>query len=300
MWRQDYVSWEDEPGSPGNRIMRLRASTAGSGETTHQSEVRTSALRFLEGTYCARVYFSDAPRLDTPQPSVQTFFAINTLGECDLDYGEVDFEYLPNDSFGDPCTGEPALHMTTWETWDDAGTNHPRCFAAANPLSNVSCGSREGWHTLCFVVGGGQVRYFIDGMESAVHAGSHYPETSMRISFNHWFVASGLVPTGEPAEYAMGVDWVYHARNASLNPNDVVARVAELRSRAVPRLDTLDCSSTPGDLDGDGDADLADFAALATCLTGPCGGIGPTPCGCVDLDGDYDVDLADFARFARK
>jgi hypothetical protein len=53
----------------------------------------------------------------------------------------------------------------------------------------------------------------------------------------------------------------------------------------------------PGDLDGDGDCDLGDYAPLAACMEGP--GVYSPP-GCVaatDLDQDWDADLADFALF---
>ena len=57
-----------------------------------------------------------------------------------------------------------------------------------------------------------------------------------------------------------------------------------------------------GDLDGDGDVDLADYAVFAACVGGP--GVAAPPSGCsafqfqaADLDGDDDVDLADFAAF---
>jgi len=52
----------------------------------------------------------------------------------------------------------------------------------------------------------------------------------------------------------------------------------------------------PGDLDGDGDVDLDDYATLAGCLLGPGGGLG-TDCDSADLDGDGDVTLLDYARF---
>ena len=44
----------------------------------------------------------------------------------------------------------------------------------------------------------------------------------------------------------------------------------------------------PGDLDGDGDADLADYEIMASCMTGP------LELGAADLDDDGDVDLEDF------
>ena len=48
----------------------------------------------------------------------------------------------------------------------------------------------------------------------------------------------------------------------------------------------------PGDTDGDGDVDLADFLAFSRCFTGA-GRIYPPECHSADLDGDTDIDLAD-------
>ena len=49
----------------------------------------------------------------------------------------------------------------------------------------------------------------------------------------------------------------------------------------------------PGDLDGDGDADMADFVLFQQCLTGPAGNL-QGPCQDADLEGDGDADLRDF------
>ncbi|MBU0640930.1 MAG: hypothetical protein KKB50_18865, partial [Planctomycetes bacterium] len=51
-----------------------------------------------------------------------------------------------------------------------------------------------------------------------------------------------------------------------------------------------------GDIDGDGDWDMDDFAILAGCLAGPELEY-PPDCDAADLDSDTDVDLADFAEF---
>ena len=55
-----------------------------------------------------------------------------------------------------------------------------------------------------------------------------------------------------------------------------------------------------GDLDGDGDVDIDDFAIFAGCMAGPDVIEAPAACDPVDFvyadfDNDEDVDLADFS-----
>ena len=59
----------------------------------------------------------------------------------------------------------------------------------------------------------------------------------------------------------------------------------------------------PGDIDGDGDADLDDHLSFDDCLTGPCG-VPPDEtayndpcCVAVDFDADGCITLRDFGGF---
>ncbi len=51
-----------------------------------------------------------------------------------------------------------------------------------------------------------------------------------------------------------------------------------------------------GDVDRDGDTDLADAAGFVVCMEGPGIEVGPE-CAPADIDGDRDVDVKDFAAF---
>ena len=61
---------------------------------------------------------------------------------------------------------------------------------------------------------------------------------------------------------------------------------------------TISFICPPGDLDCDGDVDLADFNAFTDCMSGP-NATPPGDCEDADLDTDADVDLHDFAEFQR-
>jgi hypothetical protein len=65
---------------------------------------------------------------------------------------------------------------------------------------------------------------------------------------------------------------------------------------------SFDPEPTPGNIDGDCEIDLDDYAAFSTCLAGP--DVTTPPPGCpladfekADMDGDSDADLDDFAWF---
>ncbi|HUU83896.1 MAG TPA: hypothetical protein VM243_10365 [Phycisphaerae bacterium] len=86
--------------------------------------------------------------------------------------------------------------------------------------------------------------------------------------------------------------------------NNWHAMVGYGRTTASPNYDRgYIVTPPPGDADHDGDLDLADFAELAGCVSGPVGGAGfvtPSEACLRTFDftpGDGDVDLADVGRF---
>jgi hypothetical protein len=61
----------------------------------------------------------------------------------------------------------------------------------------------------------------------------------MSINFNLWFIDGGFNGTDTLREYQEDIDWVFHATNISLMPDEITAKVAELRNTSVTFQDTV-------------------------------------------------------------
>jgi hypothetical protein len=72
--------------------------------------------------------------------------------------------------------------------------------------------------------------------------------------------------------------------------------LAVVQAAAGPAFATDPCPFTCGDLDGDGQINLADFFAFANCMGQPPDS--SQECLCADMDGSGAVDLHDFALFS--
>ena len=214
----------------GSSVMSMTASTNGSGSGTTQSEVYQEQ-NFYEGTYATRMKFSDTPESGSDGDElVQTFFTITPLNApMDPDYGELDFEYLPNGGWGEPSN---ILYTTTWETYQ----NEPW---VADNIHTEQRTSFAGWHDLVIQVASGRVKYFVDGNLFADHGDRYYPETPMSINFNLWFISGGLVGSPGDRAYQERVDWVYFAENEVVSPAQVTSRVSGYRTSGVSHVDTV-------------------------------------------------------------
>jgi hypothetical protein len=231
----DSLSFVDDPAGGGNRLVRMTAAT--DGKTTQQAQL-CHQRKYLEGTYAARVRFSDGP-VSGPDGDqvVETFYTIAPLkAPLDPDYSEQDFEYLPNGGWG----GEDlTLHTTTWETFRP----EPQWLQVS--VSNARRGSLAGWHTLVLQIANHEVRYFLDGKPLATHGEPYYPEERMSINFNLWFIREGPIASQERRVYTEDVDWVFHAAGSVLAPSEVERQVTALRAAAVSFRDTVPATQPP-------------------------------------------------------
>jgi len=236
-WLEEGVSLLKDPSDANNRILRMTSSTDGTPADTTQTQI-CHQRKYLEGTYAARVRFTDGP-VSGPDGDqvVQSFYTISPLkAPMDPDYSELDFEYLPNGGWG---INGPTLYATTWETFSpEPNWKKDNVFQTAN-------GNQGGWHVLVTQVLDQKVRYFVDGKSFAEHGGNYYPEDTMSINFNLWFIRDGMIKSGERRKYQEDIDWVFFQSGVALTPEQVEAAVAKLRRDSVRFRDTVTPKSPP-------------------------------------------------------
>jgi hypothetical protein len=83
------------------------------------------------------------------------------------------------------------------------------------------------------------VKYFIDGKLLAEHGDRFYPESLMSINFNRWFIRDGMTKEQAARTYHEDIESVFHEANTFLTAEQVDAKVASLRRKAVRFKDTV-------------------------------------------------------------
>jgi len=84
-----------------------------------------------------------------------------------------------------------------------------------------------------------KVRYFVDGTLFAEHGDQYYPEDTMSINFNLWFIRDGMMKSTERRQYQEDIDWVFFQANTALTPQQVEAAVAALWRSSKGFRDTV-------------------------------------------------------------
>ncbi|MDR6593451.1 glycoside hydrolase family 16 protein [Saccharothrix longispora] len=224
------------PSVEGEQVAQLSASTDGTNAGTSQAELVQQERRFGHGTYASRVRFTDAPITGADGDHVmQAYLTITPLrGDDDPLYSQLSFtEYTPNGAWGgrDPLRSHASVHTIRSEPYeaDQAVTSTPGGFG--------------GWHTVVTQVGGGHVRYHVDGVLVADHVDdgkgrSVLPRQPMSLNYNLWFIdLEGH--RGGVSTYVQQVDWTYYAQDELVAPADVQGQVAAHRAASSARVDTL-------------------------------------------------------------
>ena len=230
-WSEAGVTIVKDPDQSNNQIVRMTSSTDGTSANTTQTQI-CHQRKYLEGTYAARVRFTDKPVAGPGGDQiVQSFYTIAPLkAPMDPDYSELDYEYLPNGGWG---IDGPTLYATTWETFS------PEPNWKKDNVFKTESGSQAGWHTLVTQVLDQKVRYFVDGKLFVEHGGNYYPEDTMSINFNLWFIRDGMSQAKEKRQYQEDIDWVFFQSGVALTPEQIDAAVADMRRKKVKFKDTV-------------------------------------------------------------
>lgn len=225
-WNPDNISF---PRVDGHRSLQLQLTTDGTATGTTESEFVRSSDTAREGTYMARIKFSDAPvRGPDGDHLNETFFAISPLAyDCDPTYSETDFsEYLPNGGWGYPT------HLNSETTWYTTGAT------CSDSVENDQDVSLAGWHTIMATVSGGHVRYYVDGTLVADHSGKYFPRQDMAIDFNMWLIDVTGHGSSGVSVWHEDVDYVYYAQDTVLRQAQVEHQVRDLRRHHVEFRDS--------------------------------------------------------------
>ena len=221
-WVGSLISFPD---GPVNKVLRLKAEINNS--NLIQSELNYDKYNMFEGTYAARVYYTNEPDSGNDGARlVQAGFWL--MGDYNKTkgsefYSECDFEYLPNGGWG---FDEPVMHYTTWyndETRDNVHNDDHRDF--------------KYWHTVLIVVSEGHVKYYDGAVLLADHSGKFYPRTKMNILSNLWFLDN--VDKTINSIYHIDVDWVFYVQNKVLTVEQVNSEINKLRDAGVYRRNEI-------------------------------------------------------------
>jgi hypothetical protein len=213
------------------KVMNLRLTTDGTAAGTRETEIQSTAQKFKNGTYAARVKFNDTPTGGPDGDHVnQTFFTFTPLkAPMDPDYSEQDFEYLPNGGWGET---QNIMYETSWETYN------PDPWNAVN-THGQQYGSLDGWHNLQITIDNTSITYYIDGQAVATHGEPYLPEGGQFIDFNHWLIDLAGQTSSTSRSYNEQVDYVYFVKDQVLTPAQVTSQVAGLRSAGTAFKDTV-------------------------------------------------------------
>ncbi|UOB18377.1 carbohydrate-binding protein [Abyssalbus ytuae] len=234
-YSQNNVSFVNDPDSSGNRLVTLSTTVNGQTKATTHSRIETSGFEYFEGTYSARVYFSDLP-YTYKDANIQTFYTIvsSSLGTDGSRYSELDFEYMAADKWG-ISEDNKVLYLTAWNRYiADPWQAWKRYFSYEQ--------SFEGWHVFTVsCTDGVNVKFWIDNeymgaMSTTDNDGTPvYPRSPMQVAFANWIWNNVTGNSTTNRTTTMKVDWVLFYKDQEVTPQQVQELVGNYRLQGLQR-----------------------------------------------------------------
>lgn len=219
--------------------MTLATTVVGQTNSITHSRIQTQGFEYFEGTYSARVYFSELP-FHYHDANIQTFYTIvsHDLSGDGSKYSELDFEYMAADKWGAPSDdNKQTMYLTSWNRY----VAEPNWQAWKRYWSEQK--SYEGWHTLVVSCNDGvNVKYWMDGMFITSMSltdndgTSVYHRSPMRIAFANWIWNNVIGDSTDVRKTEMKVDWVLFNKGVELNSVEVVELVEEYKKEGIKRI----------------------------------------------------------------
>ena len=235
LYQRNNIQFKADPTNPSNKLMTLATTVNGQTKAITHSRIETQGYEYFEGTYAARVYFSETP-FGYKDANIQTFYTIvgSNLSGDGSKYSELDFEYMAADKWG-ISENNQVMYLTSWNRYiADPWQAWKRYWSEKK--------SYAGWHT--FVVSctdGKNVNYYMDGqfitsMATTDNDGtSVYPRSMMQVAFANWVWNSVIGASTDSRSTTMEVDWVLFQKNTALTPAQVNTQVSTFRTQGVQR-----------------------------------------------------------------
>jgi hypothetical protein len=234
-YSKNNITFITDPDQPTNKLMTLSATVNGTSKATTHARIETSGYDYFEGTYAARVYFSETP-YTYKDANIQTFYTIvdYTLGGDGSKYSEIDFEYMAADQWG-TSTNKQVLYMTSWNRYIADPWQAWKAYFA--PVK-----SYQGWHTLVTsATDKMNVKFWVDGVYIGQKSitdndgTSVYPRSNMQVAFANWIWNNKVGSSSSNRTTTMQVDWVMYYKNTEMSTAQIEALVETYRTQGVQR-----------------------------------------------------------------
>lgn len=239
LYQQDNIKFKVDPNNENNQLMTLSTTVNGQTNAITHSRIETRDFEYFEGTYAARVYYSDLP-YGYGDANIQTFYTIvgSHLSGDGSKYSELDFEYMASDKWGISANNK-VMYLTSWNRYIAEPWQAWKRYWADTK-------SYEGWHTLVVTCTDGvNVKYYMDGqfitsMSTTDNDGtSVYPRSPMQVAFANWVWNNVIGDSNDTRNTTMEVDWVFFQKDTELSTNQVENLVSNYRSSGLVRQNLL-------------------------------------------------------------